>query len=210
MARNKGFDEDYVIEQSLEIFRRQGYEATSIRDLVARLGVSSSSLYSTFGDKETLFMRALERHSHQERAMIRQRLAHPDHPQATIEHLFCDWIDQLMRDELPAGSLTLRAAVELGLNKPAIAEFLSSYLDELVQIWADFLAESVCRGRLVLTDPAPDVARYLLLALYNLSFLAQMYQDRAYLENYARVVMRVLGEAGGPPVAAAAAMPLTS
>src|SRR5690606_33242154 len=86
MARHKGFDEDNVIERSLENCRRQGYEAYSIRDLVARLGVGSSSLYSTFGDKETLFMRALERHSHQERAMIRQRLAHPDHPQATIEH----------------------------------------------------------------------------------------------------------------------------
>lgn len=210
MARNKGFDEDYVIEQSLEIFRRQGYEATSIRDLVALLGVSSSSLYSTFGDKDTLFMLALERHSRQERAMIRQRLSNPDHPQATIEQLFCDWIDQLMRDELPAGSLTLRAAVELGLNKPAIAEFLSAYFEELAQIWADFLAESVRRGRLVLADPAPDVARYLLIALYNLSFLAQMYRNRVYLENYARVVMRVLGDAEDSPVMAATAMPLAS
>lgn len=210
MARSKAFDENAVIEQSLEIFRRQGYEATSIRDLVARLGVSSSSLYSTFGDKDALFMLALERHSRQERATIRQRLSNPDHPHLTIERLFCDWIDQLMRDELPSGSLTLRAAVELGLNKPAIAEFLSSYFDEVVQIWADFLDEAARRGRLVLADPAPDVARHLLLALYNLSFLAQMYRDRAYLENYARVVMRVLGEAAAPSVAAEAAMPLAS
>jgi hypothetical protein len=94
--------------------------------------------------------------------------------------------------------LTLRAAVELGLNKPAIAAFLSAYLDEMVAILTAFLEEAVQRGCLTLTDPPPAVARYLLLALFKLSSLVQMHPERAQLEAYGRVVLRVLDGAAEP------------
>lgn len=176
----------------MELFRRRGYEATSIRDLVAYLGVSSSSLYNTFGDKDALFMLALQRHSQLERETIRRQLADSTHPHAVIEGLFAQTIDQLLSDELPYGSLTLRAAVELGLNKPVIADFLSAYLDEVVQLFTEFLDKAAQQGLVTLVGPAPDVARYLLLALLNLSFLAQMRPHRAPLESFARVVLSVL------------------
>ncbi len=192
MARTKAFNADHVIDQAMELFRQHGYEATSIRDLVAYLGVSSSSLYSTFGDKDALFMLALERHSRVESATLRQRLHDSTNPRATIEQLFDYAIDQLLSDKLPYASLTLRAVVELGVSKPAIAAFLAGYFDEIVQIFAAFLREAAGRGQLALFDPAEDVARHLILALFNLSFLAQMEPDRARLEGYARVVLRVL------------------
>ncbi|MCC6166899.1 MAG: TetR/AcrR family transcriptional regulator [Caldilineaceae bacterium] len=208
MPRIKAFDEEQVIEQAMELFRRQGYEATSIRDLIAHLGVSSSSLYSTFGDKDALFMLALARHSRLEWARIRRQLVDSVDPRTTIEGLFIQTIDQLLSEELPYGSLTLRAAVELGLNKPRVAAFLSAYLDELVTLFTGFLDEAVQQGRLTLTDPAPDVARYLLLALFNLSALAQMHLDRDALERYARVVLRALDGAASRPLVAVADMPV--
>lgn len=192
MARTKAFDEEQVIQQAMELFRRHGYEATSIRDLVTHLGVSSSSLYSTFGDKDALFMLALERHSQLERARIHRQLADATDPRAAIEALFAQTINWLLSEELPYGSLTLRAAVELGLNKAVIAAFLSAYLDELVALFTGFLEDAVRRGRLTLADPAADVARYLLLALFTLSLLGQMHPERAQLERYACVVLRVL------------------
>lgn len=192
MARTKAFCEDRVIQQAMELFRRRGYEATSIRDLVAYLGVSSSSLYNTFGDKDALFMLALQRHSRLERETIRRQLTDSTHPRAVIEGLFAQTIDQLLSDELPYGSLTLRAAVELGLNKPVIADFLSAYLDEVVRLFTEFLDQAAQQGLVTLVEPVPDVARYLLLALLNLSFLAQMRTDRARLESFARIVLSVL------------------
>lgn len=200
MARTKAFSEEHVIGQAMELFRRRGYEATSIRDLVAYLGVSSSSLYSTFGDKDALFMLALERYSQLERARIRRQLADSTQARATLEELFSQTIDQLLSEELPFGSLTLRAAVELGLNKPKIAAFLSAYLDELAALFTVFLDQALRRGQVMLVDPAPDVARYLLLALFNLGLLVQMYPDRAQLEAYSRVVLRVLDGAAASAV----------
>lgn len=192
MARTKAFDEERVIEQAIDLFRRQGYEATSIRDLVAHLGVSSSSLYATYGDKDAIFMLALERHSQIEQEMFRQQLADRTQPRATIEALFTDLIEQMLDGTLPHGSLTLKAAVELGVSKPKVTDFLRTYLDELVRLFASFLEEAASRGQIHLPEPAADVARYLLFALFNLSFMAKVYPERTRLESYARMALSVL------------------
>lgn len=60
MARPREFDEDEVVAKALNRFWAAGYSATSIRDLVDATGISRGSLYGAFGDKYTLFLRALD------------------------------------------------------------------------------------------------------------------------------------------------------
>jgi TetR/AcrR family transcriptional regulator, transcriptional repressor for nem operon len=60
MARPKSFDEEAVLARAVELFRARGYEATSLADLESHLGLGRQSLYNTFGDKQTLFHKALD------------------------------------------------------------------------------------------------------------------------------------------------------
>src|SRR5580693_289284 len=62
MPRPRGFDSEHVVDRAMELFWTQGYEATSVSDLTAELGVHPGSLYRTFGDKHALFLRALARY----------------------------------------------------------------------------------------------------------------------------------------------------
>ena len=62
MPRPKSFDEDAVLDQAVNLFWERGYEGTSLNDLEAHLGLGRQSLYNTFGDKQTLFLKALERY----------------------------------------------------------------------------------------------------------------------------------------------------
>ena len=55
MARTKEFDERDALLAAMGVFWRQGYEGTSIPDLLKATGLSRSSLYETFSDKATLF-----------------------------------------------------------------------------------------------------------------------------------------------------------
>ena len=50
MARPREFDEGTVLEAAGLCFWKQGYEATSVRDLVAPTGITAGSLYNAFGD----------------------------------------------------------------------------------------------------------------------------------------------------------------
>jgi AcrR family transcriptional regulator len=55
-----GYDRDTVLRRAIELFIRQGYDATSINDLAVDLGVSKSALYHHFASKEALLSAALD------------------------------------------------------------------------------------------------------------------------------------------------------
>ncbi|MCK2212243.1 TetR/AcrR family transcriptional regulator [Actinomadura sp. ATCC 31491] len=61
-GRPRAFDPDAALDRALEVFWRQGYEGTSLSDLTAAMGINRPSLYGTFGNKEELFAKVLERY----------------------------------------------------------------------------------------------------------------------------------------------------
>ena len=62
MGRPRIFEEDRAVDQAMRLFWRRGYDGTSLRDLGQELGLKPGSLYAAFGDKQSLFHRALDRY----------------------------------------------------------------------------------------------------------------------------------------------------
>lgn len=62
MARPREFDEDDVLKQILFLFWEKGYEATSMRDIEQASGLGRMSLYNAFGDKEQVYLMALQKY----------------------------------------------------------------------------------------------------------------------------------------------------
>ena len=62
MARPREFDEDTVLEAVTQRFWNDGYEATSMRDLADRTGMTTPSLYNAFGDKRAIYRLVLDRY----------------------------------------------------------------------------------------------------------------------------------------------------
>jgi len=193
MSRNKEFNQDVAIQKAMELFCQKGYAATSIRDLVTHLGVSSSSLYATFGDKDAIFLLALKRHSRKEREMLRQVLSLPtSEPKAILSKMFNSLIDSLLAKELPGGSLTLKASVELENRKPEVTAVIAEHTEDTAAMFAEFLEKAAQAGKVTLRQPAIQVADYFLFNFFNLNFLAKVNLNRACLENYVRLVLSVL------------------
>ena len=61
-GRPRSFDRDAALERAMEVFWAKGYESTSMCDLTEAMGINPPSLYAAFGDKEQLFLEALERY----------------------------------------------------------------------------------------------------------------------------------------------------
>jgi len=62
-GRPRAFDVDEALDRALEVFWRQGYEGTALSDLTAAMGINRPSLYATFGNKEALFRKVLDRYA---------------------------------------------------------------------------------------------------------------------------------------------------
>lgn len=60
MARPKSFDPEEALEQAKNVFWSKGYEATSVTDLTRAMGINKFSLYATFDDKRSLFLKSLQ------------------------------------------------------------------------------------------------------------------------------------------------------
>ena len=62
MGRPREFDTERALDSATELFWRKGYEGTSLSDLTSTLGITRPSLYAAFGNKEALFLMALDRY----------------------------------------------------------------------------------------------------------------------------------------------------
>ena len=61
-GRPREFDRDLALQQAMLAFWKQGYEGTSMADLVAATGLASARLYAAFGSKQDLFREAVARY----------------------------------------------------------------------------------------------------------------------------------------------------
>lgn len=113
MGRPRIFDEEQVVDRAMELFWTKGYEATSVSDLAAKLGVHPGSLYRTFGDKYVLFLRALARYrDSQARALAPSLLAGgPVLPR--IRAVLVGFIELTAEQDKPRGWLAANTVGEL-------------------------------------------------------------------------------------------------
>lgn len=61
-GRPRRFDEDAVIQSAMGVFWANGYEGSSLDQLTTAMGITRSSLYQAFGNKEDLFLTTVERY----------------------------------------------------------------------------------------------------------------------------------------------------
>src|SRR5262249_8890323 len=74
MARPKQFDPERALDKAMHLFWRVGYEKTSLEDLMRGMGIARQSVYDTFGDKRSLYLKALAHYRDQTNGEMRKML----------------------------------------------------------------------------------------------------------------------------------------
>ena len=194
MARPREFDKAKVVALAAELFRLKGYQATSMRDLIAHVGLASSSIYAAFGGKYGLFMAALQHGAAQDRAMIEAALEDPAGVMAGMAALYGGLVDSLLAEDGVAASLTLRAALEsLGSegegHENDVLDALRTHFTDISTIVALRLEQAEARGELRLNQRAADLALFILLNAFNLTFVVKLTRDRDRLAAYVRAAL---------------------
>ncbi|PSL30951.1 TetR/AcrR family transcriptional regulator [Chitinophaga ginsengisoli] len=114
MARARNFDEDEVLDKAIDIFRRQGFKTTTPEELVTHLGLSRSSLYNTYGDKRSLFIRSLQRYQEQTSKALNDLADSGTDAMTAIRNIFEFTVDNCLQDDMPKGCFLVNSIVEFG------------------------------------------------------------------------------------------------
>ena len=183
-GRPRNFDPDTALDRALEVFWRHGFQAASLADLTAAMGLSKPSLYAAFGDKETLYLKALERYV---AIQIAQHIAifdtEPDVRQA-LENFLRAMATLLTDPTLPCGCLIVNGMADCGMGStpPAIEQALRKAVQGSA---ARLHRQFVHAQRDAQLDPdinAEDLAAFFASLLAGLGILAKSGAKRAKLD----------------------------
>lgn len=192
MPRTKEFEPEAALHSAMELFWRNGYEATSMRDLLEGMGIGRGSFYDTFGDKRSVFLAALDRFERTRTAWVIEALEGSEPPLESIRYVFERTVDGLVGFEPRRGCLLANSAVELAPHDPEVAERISSYVKRTEEAFEQALqrAGTIRKGRKH-KDPRA-LARFLVNNLHGIRVMARAGADRETLEDAVKVVLEAL------------------
>ena len=170
MARTREFDEGEALDAALRTFRRKGYEATTLPDLLEATGLARQSLYNAFGDKRGLFLKSLRRYAEGELARMAETLRN-----APIREAIASVFESVMRGaHRESGCFLVNAGVELMPRDPEVGRIVASALLQQEKALAGALRRAVRSGELRLAPKqiAPT-ARFLVGVLQGLVVLTK-------------------------------------
>lgn len=192
MGRLKEFDQDKAIDGAVDCFWARGYEATSVRDLAAHMGIGGASLYNAYGGKRALFVAALERYANRSSRERIARLEATGRPRQAIEAFLAEIIDRSLKDRARKGCLLVNSALDVAPHDAEIGKVVAGYLEEIRAFFQRNI-EAARRARQVPRDiDAAGVAAHLLGILLGIRVLARTRPDRALLESVVRPALDLL------------------
>lgn len=192
MPRTKAFDPDVVLDRAVSLFWQRGYESVSVQDLVDHLGVSRSSLYQTFGDKQALYLAALDRYRQQGEGEV-HLLRDAEHaPLGALRSFFQAIVDGSADDTERRGCFLANAAVERGPTDADTAQRAQAALAGMQQTFERVLKRAQQRGDLPPERDPRALARFLASTVYGLRATARLGPPRAALQDVVDEALRVL------------------
>lgn len=189
----KQFDLDAALDKALEVFWRQGFEFTSIQELVNAMGINRASLYDTFGNKTELYKKALQRYIDTTQAQMRERLLSGSEPLAQrLMNFFMSQNEAHKNGDRHIGCFLNNTAVELGPHYPEIAELVRNSWAEMETLFRTLLDEAVKKGELPPHTDTAAIAATINMTLQGISVMAKVDIPEQHLGQILDTVLGLL------------------
>lgn len=141
MPRPKAFHPDAALDRAMDLFWRNGFEASSLNALLDAMEISRQSLYNTFGNKRELFLAVLDRYA-QMKALQRMALQQQGAGLEEVQLYFERLIARMEAQPEYGACLMTVAAVELGLQDWAVKERIERHDQQLLEALTESLREA--------------------------------------------------------------------
>jgi TetR/AcrR family transcriptional regulator, transcriptional repressor for nem operon len=192
MARTKAFNEANVLEKAQKLFWQKGYEATSMDDLVNELGISRSSLYNTFGDKENLYCKTLSAYCNANAHTLVKEAAVTKEPLKFIEKIFDSTLNDVKVKSDIKGCYAVNAVVELiGQNKnvDAILTANATVFENMLQT---LISAGQKDGSIQSRKSSKQLAKFLYTTICGIKVNAKANEPYKNLREVANVALEAL------------------
>lgn len=192
MARNKEFDEKVVLKKAMVLFWKQGYEKTSIQDLVTHMGIHRRSIYDTFGEKHSLFLASLKYYEVFVAEELTKIISDSSTTKKAIRKIFEFVVNMAELEIYPAGCFSVNTAVELSLLDKDIQHLATKMFNDTEELFNQLLKGGQEKGEFKNDLNTQVTAQFLHNNLIGIRVLVKTNYTKKELESIIDLIMKVL------------------
>ncbi|MEV1026030.1 TetR/AcrR family transcriptional regulator [Streptomyces sp. NPDC050264] len=189
VGRPRGFDADEALERAMLVFWEQGYEGASLADLTGAMGITRTSMYAAFGNKEELFRKVLHRYAEGPAAYVARALEEPTARQVATAFL-AGSVRTTTRPDCPAGCLAVQGSLAAGDSGRPARDTLAAWRDEACAHLRDRFQRAVDEGDLPSDANTGLLARYVMAVSNGIAVQAAGGAGRDELQQVADAALR--------------------
>jgi len=187
-GRPRSFRIEDALDAAMKVFWRKGYEGASLTDLTQATGLNRPSLYAAFGDKESLFVKALDHYAKGPANYVQGALNQPT-ARAVAEHLLYGGVDVVTDPQSPRGCLIVQGALACGDGSEVVQREINLRRSAGEKAIRLRLQRAKNDGDLPAEANAADLARYLVTMMRGTAVLAAGGASRAELKRVVRLAL---------------------
>ena len=191
MAAKRNFDSEEVLDLVMRTFWTHGYRGTSLEDLARATGLRKGSLHNAFGNKEDLFLLALERYAKLFDTRFDDALNDPN-PYRAIEGYLEAIVERMSEPSNPRGCLSTYACIEWQDLPPKAAAKVAWAITETEDRLTEVIEKGQQQGNLAAQKDARSLARFFIATTRGMATLHKVTGDLDAVKDVANCAIAVL------------------
>lgn len=188
IGRPRGFDADEALECAMRVFWERGYDGASLNDLTEAMGITKTSMYRAFGNKDQLFLKALARYDEGPAAYGRRAVAEPT--AVRVARAFLNGaVRATTQPDSPPGCLGVQGALAAGPLGHAAHQALVEWRNDGRVMLEERFRRAVDEADLPPTADPARLAGYVLTMAFGIAVQAASGLGREQLQEIADTAM---------------------
>jgi AcrR family transcriptional regulator len=189
IGRPRAFDIDKALDRALKVFWRKGYEGASLPDLTRAMGINRPSLYAAFGNKESLFRKAIDRYVEGPACHVSEALKEPT-ALAVVGRLLRGSVDLITDSRNPRGCFMVQTALACGDKADRIRREMVKRRAAFEAALSKRFERAISLGDLPPDSDPADLARYVATVSHGMAVQAAGGATRDELMRVAEMALR--------------------
>jgi TetR/AcrR family transcriptional repressor of nem operon len=192
MARSVEFDEQLAVSKAMDVFWRKGYNGTTMRDLTEAMGINSSSLYNTIGDKHELFIRSITHYTESRMEAAVKQLAPIKSPIKAIEKFILSSVYVITNE--PNSCLAIKTTFEVATTDKQVQKIIKADNEFTYNLLHGLVERAIEKGEIKVNKDAAMLADYIInhFSGWHESFI--IHHDKVRISNMATFLIKQLNQ----------------
>jgi len=181
-GRPRAYQPDVALGKALDLFRKDGFAATSLDDLSTATGMNRPSLYGAFGDKRALYIKSYQRYRDDARAAMIDIFREEMPIRQRLQKIYAVALDIYLSGESPRGCFTVMTAASEAVADPDIRAMVLEGFAELDKAFAACFRLAKEKGELVGSADTTVLSQLASATIHSIAIRARAGVPRKELE----------------------------